>query len=177
VSIMDLVEAQAARDDIRNKLTALNAEKMEAESELGRINQYIRGTDRIAGKSVRLPSREYAELVSRQRVLKSKVADVIARSSPLKQEMRKWHNLVEEIRAHEMVGKFHTDDPLSATAALPRLIALRDKWQRFGEDPTRVNSMRLLAAAFTKELTEIIDGKPSTSGSVSADFEHRPRLT
>lgn len=33
---------------------------------------------------------------------------------------------------------------------------LRDKWMMFSEDQTRVNSMRIMASQFSRELTEIL---------------------
>lgn len=175
-TVKDLAQAQTARDDVRAKLSGLAHKKREAETELGKISQYIRGTDRIAGKSTRLPAREYAELTTRQRELKAVVTKIEAEMLPLKQEATRWNNYCEELRADIIDGGRMTN-PFGSGNALHRLIEIRDKWQRFGEDPTRVNSMRLLASAFAKELTEVIDGRASTNGSVSTNFDHSPTLT
>lgn len=33
---------------------------------------------------------------------------------------------------------------------------IRDRWMNFAEDQTRVNSMRIMAAQFSRELTEVL---------------------
>lgn len=175
MSIKDMAQAQTVRDELKGKLQTLTHEKRGYEIELGRISQYIRGTDRISGKSTRLPAREYADLTTRQRELKRLVLDVEGRMMPVKQDILKWQSYCEELRAEAIMDMNRPGEPLAAAKSLGRLIAIRDKWQRFGEDPTRVNSMRLLASAFAKELTAVIDGKVEEDApSLGADFDHSP---
>lgn len=116
----------------------------------------------------RLSPEDYRAICNRQQVLKKKLLEIEMLGGPLKQELRDIGSLVtmsyamqnEEMPAIVKIP----EDRLHNVLLRNLVIQLRDKWIGFAEDQTRVNSMRVMAAQFSRELTEIIsknDGEAS----------------
>jgi hypothetical protein len=82
MSVQDIVDAQSAANEVKDKLTVINAAKMAAETELAKIKSYIRGYGRTGGRRY-IPSREYAELVTKQNECKIVIRDCINNAVPL----------------------------------------------------------------------------------------------
>lgn len=115
-----------------------------------------------------LSPEDYRAICNRQQVLKKKLAEIEIQGGPLKQELRDVSALSTmsyAMRNKEMPAMVKIpEDKLHNVLLRNSVIRLRDKWIGFAEDQTRVNSMRVMAAQFSRELTEIIS---TNDGSVA----------
>ena len=86
--------------------------------------------------------------------------EIELQGSPLKQELRDvaaLSTMSYAMRNQEMPAMVKIPaDKLNNVLLRNLVIELRDKWIGFAEDQTRVNSMRVVAAQISRELTELI---------------------
>ena len=145
-------EIQAEKIAIQNKRAKLIEIKAPIELELSQLTAKVRGANSY---HTRLSPDEYRKTVNRQQILKKKLADVLAQMNPLKARLRELAPLenieYKKIKVDSVKQIKNTED-VSRT----QIVELRDKWLCFAEDQTRVNSMRIMAAQFARELTEIL---------------------
>ncbi len=140
----------AAEDLVTVKINRLRAEKSQyvnakkdAELEISRLNARVRGN--------RLPPREYNEICGKQ----ARAMDAVREAERKMQALSlKIIELADVDREQRSVAKAERGTP--AEVMISGLITLQDKYMRFSEESTRVNSMRLMAGSFAKELTELI---------------------
>ena len=119
----------------------LNATKRKCELELSGIKTKIRGS---YGGGVRLSREQYISLCNRQHALKGQLFDICQKLKPLQERQR------------ELGGVVDSD---AADTVATQLVEMRNRWIAFAEDHTRVNSMRMMAAQFARELTDVISEK------------------
>lgn len=151
---IEVAQALRKRDHISTARAALQAK-------LAKVANEIR-------QKGRLPPSEYRALCVRQEHLCSKLADLQAQLEPIKDEIRKWSAIENGIRAELLVSGNQIALPsASSDAIVRRLSALRSYYLEFAEDQTRVNSMRLMAATFANELTDILDTRPITESTLN----------
>lgn len=101
-------------------------------------------TSEVRGKHV--APRRYDAVCREQDALKSELAGI----------ERQIIALAHEIRIASLEANAPSDDTPTRKAAIPTLVALRDEYEAFAADATRVSSMRRMASEFTMKLTRII---------------------
>ena len=101
----------------------------------------------------RLSAEEFRQICNRQQVLKRKKAEVESMANPLKAKLR-------EIAALQSIGYATLEKDIPSVdpelSIRKSVTDIRDRWMNFAEDQTRVNSMRIMAAQFSRELTEVL---------------------
>ncbi len=122
--------------------------------------------------ATRLSPEDYRAICNRQQALKKKLLEIEMQGGPLKQELRDvaaLSTMSYAMRNKEMPAMLKIpEDKLHNVLLRNSVIQLRDKWIGFAEDQTRVNSMRVMAAQFSRELTEIISKDDGPVADVAA---------
>lgn len=151
--IIEIAELRLQSVDIKNKHAAITVKRKHLEAELASLNARIRTAKT---HKYRLNPEEYRSICNRQTVIKKRIAELETQAEPLKAKLR-------EIAAHSaMCYAIGEEDGLSLTDTTPDnkmridIIELRGRWLAFAEDQTRVNSMRVMASQFSRELTDIL---------------------
>jgi hypothetical protein len=100
------------------------------------------------------------KVAGKRKTLKEIMDEVDKRLSEIKKEQKQWRALSMSLESAvlENIRKFGSiyHDGISESAIADRLKNLRDKYMEFSADFTRVNSMRLMAAQFSDEITDIL---------------------
>lgn len=129
----------------------------------GKKKQEIRLGDattriRTAG---RLPQLDYNQLCNTQTDARKKIVEHERHISRINSELRRWYAHEDELRAKCAVS-LPLPSPASQDGITSAIVALRNQYISFAEDPTRVNSMRLMAGTFAGELTSILSRANTT---------------
>ena len=150
----DLYSVKTAIADLKEKCGALSIRKRTLESELATLNGRIRDT------KYRLPRAEYETVIRRQKKIKEQFVAIEKEREPLNQDLKRWYAMEDELRVKANLG-LTVDGVRHDTLVLEspmknKIIQLRNTHLQFAEDSTRISSMRLMAAQFANELTEIL---------------------
>lgn len=128
---------------VRDALDGLAVEKRATETELSTLRDRLRTT---------MPKAEYRECCGHQNKLVKKLLEIERAMAGLKSKMRELCNLEHEQYVRETNGdKVEHTKPI-----VSELVALRQHYQEFAADSTRVSSMRSMAADFVLKLNPII---------------------
>jgi chromosome segregation ATPase len=141
--------------DLKNKHAALVAQMKPIQGELASLKNRARTSNT---HMTRLSPADYRQLCNRQTVLTRKLAELEVQASPLKARLREVGALSTLYYATRTGERADSSAASVATAADMRraIVELRGQWLAFAEDQTRVNSMRVMAAQFSRELTDIL---------------------
>ena len=153
---LELAELSLESVDVKNKHSAIVIKRKPIEAELASLTGRVRGS---YSHRNRISQEDYRQLVNRQTVLKRQLAEMEVAAAPLKARLREigalstlYYATRIDVRADEaMKAAMPADSQIRKT-----IIWLRGKWLAFAEDQTRVNSMRVMAAQFSRELTDIL---------------------
>lgn len=150
----DLYSVKTAIADLKEKCGVLAIRKRTLEIELTTLNNRIRGT------KYRLPKVEYENVVRRQKKIKEQFLEIEKEREPLNQELKRWYAMEDELRVKANIGLtvdgIRQDTVVMESPIKNKIIQLRNTHLQFAEDNTRISSMRLMAAQFANELTEIL---------------------
>ena len=126
--------AKGELNDLVDRKAELGEQKRRMELQLSRIN---------AGLKITKPRNQYLAEVKKQTHCKAQLQRIEAEIRPLKKQIL---NLWRE----------KEDAEVNKPSLARRVVALRDHYLDFAKDPTRVNSMRIMAAQFADKLTELV---------------------
>jgi DNA repair ATPase RecN len=121
--------------ELHETRSTLSSQKIHLQGELSELNSRVRGK--------RIHPMEYQKVSSRQTQIKSLISEHEKRIVELNQQIASKHFA-------GLGGANDGNDRLQA------LIALRNEYQAFAADKTRVGSMRQMAAEFVLKLNPII---------------------
>jgi len=112
------------------------------------INAELSAVKNKINSSGHLPKEEYRKLCSRQSAL-------IADKNSLESQLH-----LTKAELSKLADRAHASKPSNGESApiVRELVALRQKYQEFAADGTRVSSMRKMAAEFVLELNPLIKG-------------------
>lgn len=151
----DIYEIRGEIAAIKEKSLELSAQKREIELELNKLSSRVRNRT-----TSRMPPDEYKGICRRQIRCKEILLDIEKKLSVLKLERQKWADIETELYIKSgLRGGAAKSPQMEENESILKVTAIRNKYLAFSEDPTRVNSMRLMAAQFAKELTEVLAGQ------------------
>ena len=143
-TITDIEEAinklQAQRD-----VFMLN--KKQFETELSNLNAKVRS------RTSYLSENDYQGICRRQSVIKNSLNGIQTTLTEYKHKINEKLILKEKLR-----NKIKFDVNIS-TNSIDKIILLKDKYQEFASDQSRISSMRVMASQFCQELELIIANK------------------
>lgn len=116
----------------------LSIRKIEIQSELSQLNAQLKGHH--------IPASKYAAISKLQKDLKGELVGIERQIISISLELRE---IADSNFAKNITDK--AEKPI-----LPVLVALRDEYEVFASDATRVASMRRMASEFAVKLTRII---------------------
>ncbi len=157
--VVDIANLAIQTNEILEQRSLILAKKKPIEAELSALAGRVRGS---YSHRNRLSQEDYRQIVNRQTVLKRKLAEIEVEAAPLKTKLREIGLLstLHYATRHEEIAKERTEaaaTSIDPAAAMRKAIAdLRGQWLAFAEDQTRVNSMRVMAAQFSRELTDLL---------------------
>ena len=162
MSYLDFATIDAELCRLGEELSKSSLQKRKLETELGTLNNRVRS----AGYGG-LSRDEFTGICRRQNAIRSLMTKLEETNLPIRNEKKKWQLMRDELSA-KWRDELSRANKNGRTEELPweRIVELRDRWQRFAEDATRINSMRLLSASFARELTAILEGKESNAVSL-----------
>lgn len=131
-------EAMVKVNALHRQKAALCQRKAEIQTELSALTAEVRGK--------RVAPRRYDAVCREQEELKTELAGI----------ERQVIALASEIRELSVEANAPADDSGAKRGVIPVLVALRDEYEAFAADATRVSSMRRMAAEFSMKLTRII---------------------
>jgi uncharacterized protein YdaU (DUF1376 family) len=132
-------DAMVKVNGLHRQKAALCQRKAEIQTQLSALTAEVRGK--------RVAPRRYEGVCREQEDLKSELAGIERQVIALTSEIRE---LSVEANAPDK------DAPPNRKVIIPVLVALRDEYEAFAADGTRVSSMRRMAAEFSMKLTRII---------------------
>lgn len=151
-AIKDIYEAANEIARSKEKSDQLSLQKRSIEQEIAQL------THRVRSAGGRLPDEEYRGILKKQKRCREMMYEIEKQLVQLKAERRHWTNIETQMRLNANLSR--EPSPIVFNEDADRLrkavTGIRDIYLSFSEDPTRVNSMRLMAAQFAKELTEVL---------------------
>lgn len=150
-------DLQNERTELKNQKEKINLTLTAIRLELSQLLSKVRGANSY---HTRLTPDEYRRICNKQQVLKKKIADAEFQLAPIKKRLVEIGAAMsieyEKNKNNEQMQE--RSIKVNNFESIPRdqIVATRDKWLSFAEDQTRVNSMRVMAAQFARELTEIL---------------------
>jgi len=176
INLKDVVNDRMERAELELKASAIKAQHMDLMAKKKPIELELSGLkSRVVSSNThktRLSPEDYRAICNRQQVLKKKLMQIEMLGGPLKQELRDVAALISmsyAMQNEEMPAMVKIpEDRLNNVLLRNLVIQLRDKWIGFAEDQTRVNSMRVMAAQFSRELTEIISKNDGDATGIPA---------
>lgn len=139
----DLLKVERLINSHQLEYEDLILQKKTAEVELAKIKNKIR----TRGK---MPQGQYDSLAQNQDKLNSTVLQIQRLINPIKEKLRQKHLMAEEIRVIIQENDKESDELIN------KLVALRDKYNEFSSDGTRVGSTRIMASKFVEEINTLI---------------------
>lgn len=140
---MTPTERETARISICNQREALVIEKLEHQTSMTALKNKVRS-------SGMLPAAEYRALCNQQNHHMRSILDVERKLGKLNQQLRELSAADFAERGHSSTGNGDQSPIVSS------LVALRQEYQTFSADGTRVASMRQMASEFVLKLNPII---------------------
>lgn len=134
----DLYNYEIEINELNKQKSILCQRKIEIQAELSAWNNKIKGKH--------LKSKMYDSVCQNQQSLKDELVGIEKQLIGLSSEMRDLNTLKEnpDVKNNNRLGIIRI------------LVALRDEYESFAADATRVSSMRRMAAEFSVKLTKII---------------------
>lgn len=152
---MALIRLQIS--ELKTKKSELLIRKKPIEAELSQLAGRVHSSKT---HRTRLTPDEYRQICGRQATLKRKLAEIEVAINPLSSEIRALCAQEDILRASCGMTVGGVGERSSGDGDLvARLTEIRDYWQQFAGDQTRVNSMRIMAAQFADEVTGALAGK------------------
>lgn len=145
---MNIEELRAQIAVIREKKDALKLSKMELQARLAYLKNEIRSSGRMAHS-------HYKQCCDDQRLYVRQLVEVEKQIIPLNRELQRLCQLEHSTYA-EQKSNAEAGDSFEVQPMVTQLVALRQSYQDFAADPTRVSSMRQMAAEFVLRLNPII---------------------
>lgn len=143
--------------ELKTKKSELLIKKKPIEAELSQLAGRVHSSKT---HRTRLSPDEYRQICGRQSTLKRKLAEIEVAINPLSSEIRGLCAQEDILRASCGMSVGGVGEQSSSEGDLvARLSEIRDYWQQFAGDQTRVNSMRIMAAQFADEVTGALSGK------------------
>lgn len=140
--------------ELKNKKSELLLRKKPIEAELSQLSNRVKSQN---SHRTRLSPEEYRQICGRQAALKKKLAQIEVDITPISAEIRRLHADEDLIRADSGMQISNIVQSTGGDVDFLRKVAqIRDYWQQFAGDQTRVNSMRIMAAQFAEQLTSAI---------------------
>jgi hypothetical protein len=131
----------------------LKDRKNELTIKMHEIEQKLLGIkNRIRGQGL-MPKGDYQKLLSTQSKYRQAVIDLEKMLRPIKTRLQELADQEYNEKKAEMQTLEHNGD---STSIVRRLVSLREEYQLFAADPTRVGSMKQMAAQFVVKLNKII---------------------
>lgn len=146
---------------IRMRISELKAKRAEIlikkkpiEAEMGQLKARLKSQQT---HKTRLTPDEFRSICGRQAKLRNKIAEIEVTLNPINTEIRNLCSEEDCLRAGNGIALSNIHDYASRDMDLLRKISdIRDQWQQFAGDQTRVNSMRIMAAQFADQLTSAL---------------------
>ena len=152
---IELANLSIESHELKIKQSYISAKVQKVQAELAQIKNRIRGSN---SHTTRLSPDEYRQLCNRQTKLIKKQEELFEEGAPIRTRLREigamstlYYAEQNENAPNPELENYKQLDGLRSA-----LISTRKKWLEFSEDNTRVNSMRLMAAQFSRELTDIL---------------------
>ena len=155
-------KADKVREEIivlKDKYDDLVLTKRRVETDLARARGMMKAQ---SSYMTRLPPAEYRMWQTREMRAKSDLLKIAEEMAPIKKRIRALYEEEERGRGELMDKLNNIQEVMSSgqhSPAVEEIARLRDKWLAFAEDQTRVNSMRVMAAQFSRELTDLLASK------------------
>lgn len=137
--------------EIQGKIAKILEGRPGLQAELSSLNAIVRSSKT---HKTRLKPDEYRAICNKQTNIKRKIAQMDEEIAPLRQRLREIGALSTVYYA---IKNEERKNCFSSNVEIKReLQDIRDRWLQFAEDHTRVNSMRIMAAQFSRELSEVL---------------------
>ena len=141
---------------LKDELDLVNKKRMSIQTTLAKLSLRVRSSNT---SRTRLSPEEYRAICNEQSKLKTKLLKIEEEGMSIKKKIRELNAIetYERIEARKSISALNESKTLNQIGVNEiKIISLRDKWLNFAEDQTRVNSMRVMAAQFARELTELL---------------------
>mgnify|MGYP002132211759 FL=1 len=143
--------------ELKTKKNALSLGRKPIEAELSQLAGRVRSANT---HKTRLTPEEYRQICGRQQKLKRKLAEIEVAINPLSSEIRRLCAEEDILRASCGMSISGVGEQSSGDGDLAKRLAdIRDRWQQFAGDQTRVSSMRVMAAQFADDLNAVLSGR------------------
>ena len=142
-AIEDVLKLEMRMHTIMKERVPFVDRKIDIDARLSQLNEMVKGKT--------LPQNKYNKYCIEQNSLKREKIDIDKKLKKYKDEIRDISCKREEFR---LTGKSHEGD--GVLSIVKAIVALRDEYESFAGDHTRVSSMRTMAANFSKQLSLII---------------------
>ena len=140
----DLLNLEESILNSKNAYDDLILKKRQLEFDLSQINHEVR----IAGK---MPDDKYAAYCENQNRIKKEIFDLGKPINELSAEISRKHLMVDRIKSHLSLNK-------SLNSSIEeRLVEIRDRYNAFSSDATRVSSTRIMASKFVEEVQDLLN--------------------
>ena len=150
----DLQNSELALNELLKKRTDLTLLKRDYEIELMALNR------RVISSIQRLPPMEYKAICGKQITIKKKIHEIEKETVGLRTEIRDRNIYIDKLKKSLEVGfwdkKQQSRDSDTSDTVITRITNLRNTYMEFASDPTRVSSLRTMAARFAEELEALI---------------------
>jgi hypothetical protein len=140
-------ELKARERALERKRDELLVDKKKHETQLSTIKQLVRDSGRMEDSKYR----QCCQAQSRHVQAIAKIEGLLA---PIKHELREI--IVQEFEDRQVSIEVRAVETIRLKQTVQALVALREQYQRFAADHTRVSSMREMTAKFVLDLNEII---------------------
>lgn len=148
---MNIDQLKKERSDLHQKRSALAILKRGHESLLSDIRSQVR----TGGKMNQEKYRQCVETQNRTTKAMLKIEEAL---SGMKFRLREIEDLIhaDNITRKEATRALTDDPPIESRGIIKDLVSLRQEYQEFAADPTRIASMRQMASEFVVKLNPII---------------------
>lgn len=150
---MHYTEFDEEKRQLLEKKNALTIAKVDIQAKLSALRNRLRLQGRL------LPKLEYTQICQRQDQLKKKIVEIEKEIAPIKNRMTEIGNAEHLFHAQQEKEQMEASRGLEVFASpviVQELVSLRQQYQEFAADLTRVSSMRQMAADFVIKLSRII---------------------
>lgn len=143
---------ETEKQELQKQKTDLCLSRREHESKLTAVKSLVRSGGR-------LPNEKYKQCCDSQRAHTRAILNIETQLAPIKTRLREIADIEFKERNGGGNGATKEEKPITEyvpTAIVAELVALRQEYQNFSADGTRVASMRRMAAEFVLKLNPII---------------------
>jgi chromosome segregation ATPase len=143
-------EQQAELDALKKQRDELAKQRAEAQNQLMALRHRVR----VGGH---MPDLEYRDICRKQQKLNGLIVQLDGQLRPLKERMREFGAIIHANNQRKNEEKNRGEVAAIGVRELLKMVdVLRAKYRDFQKDPTRVSTMRLMAAEFADELQDVI---------------------